>query len=149
MNVKYGISSDIDSWMTLVKSVSWNFPGLETRESLEEHRRTVLRFMEKRQALCVKISEEIAGVLLFSRNKSMICCLAVDPMYRRSGIASALLQRALEELDPQRDITVTTFRREDEKGTAPRALYQKFDFVEGKLVEEFGYPCQEFVRYSN
>ena len=75
----------------------------------------------------------------------MICCLVVDPDHRRSGIASALLDRALSELDRTREITVTTFRAGDTKGTAPRALYKKFGFVEGELVEEFGYPNQVFV----
>ena len=30
MKVEFGITSDIYSWMRLVKKVSWNFPGLET-----------------------------------------------------------------------------------------------------------------------
>lgn len=92
MDVLYGIPVDIDSWMALVEGVSWNFPGLESQRSLDEHRDTVLRFMEKRQALCVKLSGQIVGVLLFSRKKNMICCLAVEPAYRWSGVASALLQ---------------------------------------------------------
>ena len=40
----------------------------------------------------------------------MICCLAVTPEYRRNGIASALLEKALAELGRSKDITVTTFR---------------------------------------
>ena len=44
-----------------------NFPGLETQEKLDEYQATVLRFMEKRQAICVKEGNEIAGVMLFSR----------------------------------------------------------------------------------
>lgn len=64
MKVEYGIPQDIDSWMTLVKEVSWNFPGLETQEKLDEHKDTVLKFMSKRQAICVKEENEIAGVVL-------------------------------------------------------------------------------------
>ena len=79
----------------------------------------------------------------------MICCLAVSPKYRRKGIASLLLEKALTELDRTRDITVTTFREDDEKGNAPRRLYQKFGFEEGNLLEEFGYPVQEFILKSN
>ena len=144
MEVLFGTSSDIEQWMKLVKSVSWNFPGLETEESIEEHSRTVLEFMEKKQALCVKLGGEIAGVLLFSRTHNMICCLAVSPEHRRKGIASALLERALGELDREREISVSTFREGDEKGAAPRALYKKFGFKEAELIEEFGYPSQRF-----
>lgn len=147
MEVIFGDISVIDSWMQLVRKVSWNFPGLETEESLDEHRQTVLKFMKKKQALCVIKNETVAGVLLFSRNRNMICCLAVDPEHRKQGLASALLKKALDELDRNREITVSTFRENDDKGTAPRALYRKFGFKEGEMTEEFGYPTQVFVLY--
>ena len=56
-----------------------------------------------------------------------------------------LLDAALEQLDRTKEITVSTFREEDEKGIAPRTLYKKFGFVEDELIEEFGYPNQKFV----
>ena len=59
MTAVYGIPSDIDLWMDLVNDVSWNFPGLETQEKIEEHKETVLRFMNKKQALCIKDKEKI------------------------------------------------------------------------------------------
>jgi len=145
MEVLFGKPADIDIWMQLVRQVSPNFPGLETEENIEEHKQTVLKFMNKNQALCVKVSGDIAGVLLFSRGHNMICCLAVDPDYRHCGIASELLKKALDELDRGKDITVSTFREDDEKGIAPRALYKKFGFHEDELIEEFGYPNQRFV----
>lgn len=144
--VQYGTQQDIYLWMELVRHIAWNFPGLETETALDEHQATVLRFMGKRQALCVKADGCIAGVLLFSRGHNKICCLGVHPQYRRRGIASALLSAALEELDASRPITVSTFRQEDEKGTAPRALYCKFGFEPAELIEEFGYPNQKFIK---
>ena len=145
MEACFGKPADIDRWMNLVLRVNLEFPGLETGSALEEHRQTVLKFMGKRQALCVKSDDRILGVLLFSRNRNMICCLAVSPEHRRIGIASKLLTMALSELDRSRDITVSTFREGDEKGAAPRALYRKFGFIEAELTEEFGYPNQVFV----
>lgn len=145
MEAVFGESSCINSWMQLVRKVSWNFPGLETEACIDEHEQTVLKFMNKKQALCVKSQGTIIGVLLFSRNKNMICCLAVDPEHRKQGLASILLRKALDELDGSREITVSTFRENDEKGIAPRALYRKFGFQEGELTEEFGYPNQVFV----
>ena len=147
MEATFGDISYIDSWMKLVRKVSWNFPGLETEEGLDEHKQTVLKFMNKKQALCVRNNETIVGVLLFSRNRNMICCLAVDPDHRKRGIASILLKKALDELDRSKEITVSTFRDNDDKGIAPRALYRKFGFQEGELTEEFGYPNQVFVLY--
>ena len=147
--VFFGNPDDIESWMNLVRQVSRNFPGLEKDADLEEHRQTVLKFMGKKQALCTKNGEEITGVLLFSRNRNMICCLAVSPKQRRKGIASRLLEKALDELDRNREITVSTFREDDEKGIAPRALYRKYGFCEGELTEEFSYPNQVFVLKAN
>ena len=147
MEASFGDISYIDSWMKLVRKVSWNFPGLETEEGLDEHKQTVLKFMNKKQALCVRNQETIVGVLLFSRSRNMICCLAVDPDHRKQGLASILLEKALDELDRSKEITVSTFRENDDKGIAPRALYRKFGFQEGELTEEFGYPNQVFVLY--
>ena len=149
MKVEYGTSLDIESWMELVQSVSWNFPGLETEAAIEDHRKTVLRFMGENRALCVKDDEKVVGVLLLSKKHNMICCLAVAPEYRRKGIASALLEKALAELDRSREISVTTFRDNDQKGIAPRALYKQFGFVEEKLMIENDYPVQRFVLRGN
>lgn len=145
MKAEYGTPLDIESWMELVQRLSWNFPGLETEAALEDHRKTVLRFMGENRALCVKNAEKVVGVLLLSKKHNMICCLAVAPEYRRKGIASALLEKALSALDRSKDITVTTFRDNDEKGIAPRGLYKQYGFTEEKLMIENDYPVQRFV----
>ena len=145
MEVAFGTAADLGAWMQLVRAVSGGFPGLETAERLAEHEQTVLRFMQKRQALCVRAGGAVAGVLLFSRSRNMICCLAVAPAFRRRGIATALLKAAIGELDGHKPVTVSTFRAGDEKGTAPRSLYHAFGFTAGALTEEFGYPNQVFV----
>ena len=149
MEVQLGRNQDVDEWMKLVEEISWNFPGLETIEGLNEYRETLLRFIGKDQALCVRNATEVIGVLLFSRGRNMICCLGVSPKYRRYGIATMLLDAALEQLDRAKEITVSTFRGEDEKRVAPRALYKKFGFVEDELIEEFGYPNQKFVLHPS
>lgn len=145
--VEYGIPQDIGAWMSLVEEVSWNFPGLETRQKLDEHKATVLKFMSKQQAICVQEDGRIVGVMLFSRRHNMICCLAVAPGYRRRGVASMLMEEALRNLDRTREISVSTFRADDDKGAAPRALYRKYGFIEDALVEEMDYPNQRFVLY--
>ena len=77
MHLEYGNSEDIVSWMELVNHVSWNFPGLETSDKIEEHKNTVLRFMGRKEALCAKEDGKIVGVLLFSAKRNKICCLAI------------------------------------------------------------------------
>lgn len=147
--VIFANENDIDSWMKLVREVRWNFPGLETEESLIEHRQTVVKFIKSNEAICIKDEAKIAAVLLFSKEHNMICFLAVLPEYRKKGYASELMKTALENLDRTKEISVSTFREDDEKGTAPRALYKKFGFIEGELMEEFGYPNQKFILKPN
>ena len=110
MQLFYGVPEDIEKWMNLVTQVRWNFPGLETPEALEAHQDTVLRFMGARQAICVKEEKEIVGVMLYSRKHNKICCLAVAPEYRRRGVASMLMDKALVDLDKTKEISVSTFR---------------------------------------
>lgn len=145
MTLLYGSYDDIPSWAGLVKEVSGHFPGLETDEKVQEHMNTVREFMARQEALCVKERDNVLGVLLFSKQSQMICCLAVSPMLRRRGIAAMLLSEALRHMNREKDISVSTYREGDEKGIAARALYEKFGFTPGKLTEEFGYPNQEFV----
>lgn len=83
--------------------------------------------------------------MLFSRGHNMICCLAVAPEYRRHGVASMLMEEALNRLDRTKAISVSTFRADDEKGIAPRALYEKYGFVPDELIMEFGYPNQKYL----
>lgn len=136
---------DIDRWMALVDQVKEAFPGLETREALAEHRCTVLGFMERNAALCASCDGRIAGALLFSREDSVLCFLAVDPGFRRQHIAERLVRRMFTLLDSDRDVRVTTYREDAPEGRAARAFYRHLGFVEGRLTEEFGSPVQEFV----
>ena len=84
MEAVFGESSCIDSWMQLVRKVSWNFPGLETEECIYEHEQTVLKFMNKKQALCVKSRGTIIGVLLFSHKKKPAIIMYSSVLYNVS-----------------------------------------------------------------
>lgn len=145
MDISLAHPCEIDRWMALVDRVKAAFPGLETPEALAEHRRTVLGFMEGNAAICAKIDGKIVGALLFSREDSMLCFLAVDPECRRQHIAEKLVRCMLTLLDSDRAVTVTTYREGVPEGRAARAFYRHFGFVEGRLTEEFGSPVQEFV----
>ena len=145
MNVELGKACDIDNWMCLVNQVKDSFPGLETREALEEHRRTVLEFMGRDAAVCAKIDGRIVGTLLFSRADHMLCFLAVDEAYRRQHIAENMVAYMLALMEPGKDVVVTTYRAGVPEGVAARAFYKRLGFSEGRLTEEFGSPVQEFV----
>lgn len=147
MTCEFGTPNDIESWMKTVTAVRYEFPGLEDDDELNKHRDTVLKFMANDCALCVKDGNEIAGVILFSREKSMICFIAVLSSYRQQGIANMLLTDALYCLDRTKPIRVSTFCENDSRGVAPRALYKKFGFIPENIREDFGCTDQEFVLY--
>ena len=145
MTIELGTEQDIDSWMRLVEKVKDAFPGLETREAMDEHKNTVLDFMGKAAAICAKEHGEIVGTLLFSRENNMLCFLAVDAEHRRQHIAEKMVSFMLTKMDPRSDISVTTYRDGVPGGTAAGAFYKRIGFTEGKLTEEFGSLVQEFV----
>ena len=122
MEIELGRECDVDNWMHLVNKVKDSFPGLETKEALEEHRHTVLGFMRKGSAICARVNDQIVGALLFSREDSM-----------------------LSLMNEKRDVVVTTYREGVPEGIAARAFYKRLGFVEGKLTEEFGSPVQELI----
>lgn len=149
MDIKVAKECDIDDWMNLVCTVKDSFPGLETKQALDEHRDTVLGFIRKECAICARIEDRIVGALLFSKENAMLCFLAVDPGYRRQHIADQMVANMLKFMNPAKDVVVTTYRKGDPEGIAARAFYKHLGFVEGKLTEEFGNPVQEFVLYRS
>ena len=145
MNIELGRKSDIDSWMHLVSKVKESFPGLETEEALEEHRKTVSDFIRRNSAICAKTGNRVVGALLFSKEHNMLCFLAVDPEFRRQHIGERMVSLMLSVLDTAKDVVVTTYREDAPEGKAARAFYKRLGFVAGALAEEFGSPVQEFV----
>ncbi len=145
MKIELGTERDIDNWMSLVSKVKESFPGLETEKALDEHRNTVLGFMDKDSAICAKTDKRIVGTLLFSKETNVLCFLAVDAEYRRQHVAEKMFSYMLTFMDSKKDITVTTYREDVSEGIPARMFYKRMGFAEGKLTEEFGSPVQEFI----
>ena len=78
MVIEFAAQRDLDPWMRLVRSVKDSFPGLETEKALTEHRKTVLEFTERNEALCAKEEGRVVGALLFLRG-------AVDALFSGGG----------------------------------------------------------------
>ncbi len=145
MEIRLARTQDIDAWMALVEQVRDVFPGLETDGAMKEHKAAVLRFIQNSSAVCAAEEQRIFGALLFSRENSTLCFLAVDPACRRQHIGQKLVDFMLTQMAEGKDITVTTYRKGDSNGTAARAFYKRLGFSEGRLTEEFGCPVQEFI----
>lgn len=149
MSMEYRIElarlEDLDSWMQMVEIVKDNFPGLDTPEGMGSYRDTVIKNINRQTAIVAKLDNNVVGVLIFSYNSKCLSCMAVHPDHRRKGISSEMMNKFLFMFPSDVELTVTTFRENDEKGIAPRQLYKKYGFVEDELVMEFNYPHQRFV----
>jgi ribosomal protein S18 acetylase RimI-like enzyme len=135
--------------MKMIEIVRDNFPGLDTTNGLDDYRQIVIKNIIRETALCIKYSSEIVGVMIFSNHSQCLSCMAVHPNHRRKGIASAMIEKMLSLFPDNVDISVTTFRENDIKGIAPRALYKKYGFIEDELITEFNYPHQKFILHRN
>lgn len=135
------LESDLNEWMRMVCGVKDNFPGLETNDDIVSYKKTVIKNIRRGTAICVKSANSVVGIMLYSLTSGCISCMAVDPAFRHQGVASMMMDYVLMQME---NISVTTFRADDRKGLAPRALYKKYGFNEGELVEEFNYPHQKF-----
>lgn len=145
MEIRFARSTDLDGWMVLAESVKDAFPGLETPEALAAHRNTVSEFIDREEAVCAVVNDRVAGALLFSRQENELCFLAVLPEFHRRHIAESMVSLMLPELEPERDVTVTTYREGATEGIAARSFYKSLGFRAGELTEEFGSPVQRFV----
>ncbi|WP_102378348.1 GNAT family N-acetyltransferase [Raoultibacter timonensis] len=145
IEVGFATLDDLGSWMDLIDLVQWNFPGLETPEKVDGYRMTTIKNIKRGSAVCARDQGAVVGLLLFSTKYNMLCHMAVHPDYRRKGIATRMIELMLEHLDRSKDVVVLTFREEDEKGEAPRALYRNLGFEEGELCVDQDYPEQKFI----
>ena len=55
----------------------------------------------------------------------------------------AFINKLRNELIPDIDITITTFRLGDKADTGYRKLYKDLGFIEDELLIEFNYPTQK------
>jgi [ribosomal protein S18]-alanine N-acetyltransferase len=76
--------------------------------------------------LAAEVEGELAGYTICSRYDTVwhVMNVAVDPDQRRRGIATALLERLLERVEPEAQLTLEVRRSND----GAIALYERFGF---------------------
>lgn len=146
MEIRLADRNDLSGWVQLVEPMRHLFPGLETRESMEDYARDIAGAISRQEALCAVENGEICGVLAFSRAENELAFLAVSEQYRRRGVSRKLAERMFRELDPTRPVRLITYRAGIPEGEAARCLYRQLGFCPGALVEVDGSPAQEFQR---
>jgi ribosomal protein S18 acetylase RimI-like enzyme len=128
-------------WKELAREVEPLFQGAMA-ENLELHKKIRGSILKGDVFAAVDpMSNEVAGIIIVSREKNKIAWLAVFNKYRGKGAGALLLERAIAELDATRAIEVVTFREENKEGLPARRLYQKYAFQDFDTNYYFnGYP---------
>ena len=96
------------------------------------------------------LTDNTVAIALMSINyhTGSIDFFGVHPLYRKCGIAKLFLNKVMNELLVDKDISVTTFREGDKADTGYRKAYKELGFAEAELLVEFGYPTQKLVLFS-
>lgn len=143
-NIRFAIKKDIPAWLELVNLVIDGFPNLNEEDYLIELKKAI-----SEQRALILIDNEIAmAVMSINYQTGSIDFFGVHPLYRQCGISKLFLDKIMNELLINKDITVTTFREGDKADTGYRKAYKELGFIEAELLVEFGYPTQRFVLSS-
>ena len=91
------------------------------------------------------LSDNDIAIALMSINyhTGSIDFFGVHPLYRKYGITKMFLDKVMNELLIDKNISVTTFREGDKADTGYRKAYKELGFAEAELLVEFGYPTQK------
>ena len=143
-NIRFATTTDIPACLELAYLVIDGFPNLNENEYLTELERGIL---EQRVLI---LTDNTVAIALMSINyhTGSIDFFGVHPLYRKCGIAKLFLNKVMNELLVDKDISVTTFREGDKADTGYRKAYKELGFAEAELLVEFGYPTQKLVLFS-
>ena len=140
-DISYASKDDIPCWMDLVRLVIDGFPHLHE----DEHIQVLKSRISTKQALILKDSEIAVGIMLFSSKTGSIDFMGTHPLYRKTGVPKAFLDKVMGELLKGKDISITTYREGDKADTGHRKEIMELGFAEAELLVEFGYPTQRFI----
>lgn len=143
-HIRFAEEIDIPACLEFVYLIIDGFPNLDEHTYLLELEKGIF---EQRVLL---LSEDDIVIALMSINyyTGSIDFFGVHPLYRQCGITKIFLDKIMNELLIDKDISTTTFREGDKADTGYRKAYKELGFAEAELLVEFGYPTQRFVLFS-
>ena len=110
--IRYVTSEDEKQILSLMEMVKQDFAGYKEKEFLE----ALYQAIDRKEAILEEEGNEIAGLLLFSKEETELSFLAVNPACRRRGVAKSLIHKMTESFKPGDTVEVVTFRNGDPKG---------------------------------
>ena len=124
------LSSDyIPQWLDLAEELESIFQGSMVNDE-EFHKFMKKKIEEKEVFMALDRMNNLAvmGIIAFSNQKSSISWFGVFEKYQKKRAGSKLLESAINQLDPKKEVDVITFRGDDPNGLPAIRIYQKFGF---------------------
>ena len=141
MTIRLAESADMEDWRVVAGNVAEIF-GNPIMADDPEFIDYAQRKIQQGEAIAVGDDESgrCVGFIGFSRHFNRITWFGVLEAHRNRGLGSALLRRALDELDASKAITVETYRDDYPPGQSARHVYEKhgFELVDNALYDHLG-----------
>lgn len=132
---------DITSLIDLIHLSIDGFPNLVE----EEYINALKICIKEKRVLILKHNNIIIAAMAFQYDTGSIESFAVHPLYRNHDITKIFLDKLMNDILKNNEISITTYREGDKADTGYRKAYKELGFAEAELLIEFGYPTQKFV----
>ena len=131
MIIRFAEENELEKWKILAKDVAEIF-GNPTMDNDPEFIDYAQRKIKQKEALIAvdDKNSEFFGFIGYSKHFNRITWFGVLEKYRNKGVGSKLLEKALNELDKTKEITVETYRENYIPGQPARYVYKKYGFME-------------------
>ncbi len=139
--IRFAEKEDIGQVLSMMEEVKEDFPGYQEAEFLNELEKAI----GNRETFLVETEGKLAGIIGFSYEEKELTFLAVRPEFRKCGIGRTLIERVKSCFRSGEELSVVTFRAEDERGIAARHCYHACGFKDGEKLTVFDYPCQKLT----
>ena len=140
-DIRLAEKKDVPDWMNLVHLVIDGYPVMDEAEYLSKLEESI----SEGRAIVLRDENRLVGAMVFTYSPGSIEFLGIHPQYRNRGIQKLFLDALLEFYLPGKEISTTTYRKQDKADTGHRNLLLQLGFAERELLTEFGYPTQRFV----
>ncbi len=132
---------DLPGWMALLWSMEEPFSGFDQ----QEYREQLASRIAAGEAWVVHGNKELAGVLLYSKDRHELDFVWVRPAYRRHGIASRLVETVAAQFPVGTTLSAVTPVDGDHNGVEAVGFLKALGFVSAGAVETFGEPRQRLT----
>lgn len=136
MLIRFATQQDKEKWISLAENIKSIFqaPNMPYEKEFHDYMTKKINHYEAIAAID-RMTENLLGIICFSRTHNRISWFAIFQQYRKKGIGSNLLKCAIDQLDWKREITAETFTEGYTPGLSARKTYSKYGFEEKDILE--------------